>query len=124
MNWFNYDSDLYEKIQLKLKNQIKSDILSIHGSDNDEMCIEMINGSIQKIGIEESFTLRNRNFFDFIPQENSIIIFNPPYDIRIGIDKKLNEYYEKIGIVLKKHCKKSIIYIFTINEVSKISIII
>ena len=80
------------------------------------MCLKMISGSIQKIGIKESFTLRNRNFFDFIPKENSIIIFNPPYDIRIGIDKKLNEYYEKIGIVLKKHCKNSTIYIFTIDS--------
>ena len=53
-NWFNYDDDLYKKIQDELKNDIKSNSVNIYGSDNDDKCITMFKGSLQKIGIEKN----------------------------------------------------------------------
>ena len=116
MNWFNYDKNLYEKINRKLNKEVKASMLSIYAYDNDEKSIQMISTSINKLGMESNFTIHQRNFFDFIPKPNSTIIFNPPYDVRIGIGKKLDHYYEKIGKALKKKCKDSIIYIFTLNN--------
>jgi len=115
-NWFNYDIELYKKIRTNLNDEIKTDCIDFYGSDNDDQCIQMLKGSIQKLGIEKKFTLRNRNIFDFIPKENSVIIFNPPYDVRISINKNLDEYYAKLSGKLKNQCKNCTIHIFTINN--------
>ena len=79
-NWFNYDIDLYKKIRTNLNNQSKIDCIDFYGSDNDEDCINMLKGSIKKLGIEEKFIIRRKNIYDLIPKENSTIIFNPRYN--------------------------------------------
>jgi len=116
MNWFNYDSDLYNKIRKELQDNIIDTNLLLYGSDNDESSLEMTIGSVKKLNLDKYITVRRRNFFDFIPKPDSTIIFNPPYDIRLSIDKDLDEYYEKIGYTLKKNCKDTIIHIFTIEN--------
>ncbi len=89
-----------------------------YASDNDELSLEMIAGSLKKLDLDNSFAIRRRNFFDFIPKPNSTIIFNPPYDQRLSIGKDHDVYYEKIGFSLKKNCKDSIVHIFTIENSS------
>ena len=116
MNWFNYDSKLYSKIKENLKKNIINNNTIFYGSDNDELSRKMVSGSIAKLKLENEFNIIERNFYDFIPKPESIIIFNPPYDIRISINKDLDQYYEKIGNTLKKNCKDSIVFIFTVEN--------
>ena len=117
MNWFNYDSSLYEKVKQDMRYNIETNNnIFFSGSDNDELSLEMIKGSVEKLQLNDNFIIRRRNFFDFIPNPESTIIFNPPYDIRISVNKDLDKYYEKIGNTLTYNCKKTKIHIFTIDN--------
>ena len=116
MNWFNYDFSLYKKVKDKLKEGIIDADFKFHGSDNDMSSIEMLSYSIEKLELKNKFNIRQRNFYDFIPNPGASIIFNPPYDIRISINKNLDSYYSKIGEALKTKCRDNTIYIFTIEN--------
>ena len=116
MNWFNYDPDLYGKIKNELKNNIVSSKVSFQGSDIDEVSLKMISGTVSNLNLENNFIIRRRNFYEFIPKSNSTVIFNPPYDIRITVNKDLDHFYENIGNKLKNNCKDSTIFIFTIDS--------
>ena len=116
MNWFNYDSDLYTKIKDIQRNNILNNTISYFGSDIDDLSLRMVEGSIEKLNLKHSFTIRKRNFYEFIPKPNSTIIFNPPYDVRISTNKKISEFYENIGNKLKDNCNSSTIFIFTIES--------
>ena len=53
---------------------------------------------------------------NFVAKKKSVIIFNPPYDVRIRIDKDLSKYYTNLGEKLKNQCTDCIIHIFTVNN--------
>lgn len=116
MNWFNYDPSLYNKIKNELKNAIVNSEASFYGSDIDESSLKMTAGTVSNLSLGNNFTVRRRNFYEFIPKPSSTIIFNPPYDIRIAVNKDLDYFYENIGNKLKDNCKDSTIFIFTIDN--------
>ena len=118
MNWFNYDPELYDKTKRELKDSILNKDILFCGSDTDETSLKMISGSVSNLNLEKNFTVRRRNFYEFIPKSNSTIIFNPPYDIRIAVNKDLDQFYEKIGNKLKENCSDSTVFIFTIDTSS------
>ena len=118
MNWFNYDPDLYTKTKKSLKNKIINSEFSFCGSDIDDLSLKMISGTVSNLNLEDNFTIRKRNFYEFIPRKNSTIIFNPPYDIRISTNKNLDDFYEKIGNKIKENCEDVRVFIFTIDNES------
>ena len=72
----------------------------------------------QWLKLKKYFSIYKKNFFNFIPKSNSTIIFNPPYDVRLSVNKNLDDYYAKIGKSLRKNCQNSTIHIFTIKNQS------
>ncbi len=106
------------KQKKNLKNKIINSEFSFCGSDIDDLSLKMISGTVSNLNLENNFTIRKRNFYEFIPRKNSTIIFNPPYDIRISTNKNLDDFYEKIGNKIKENCEDVRVFIFTIDNES------
>jgi len=51
--------------------------------------------------------------FKEIPSiEDSVIITNPPYGIRMGKDQDMNQFYKDLGGFLKDRCKNCTAYVY------------
>jgi len=89
--------------------EIDDDLIA--GSDISGYSVTLANKSIQTISGTDSFTILKKDIFDIKSIENSIIVCNPPYGIRLS-NANLHEFYRELGDFLKNKCKGSTAYIY------------
>ena len=46
------------------------------------------------------------------PLQNHTIVVNPPYGLRIGRDRNIEDFYKEFGDFLKKECSDSTCYLY------------
>ena len=97
--WKDFDADLFEKIKdVSLDKEIDYNGL-ITGGDNFQKAVRSSRKNIENALMFESIKVRNEDFFETKINENTFVIFNPPYGERIELG--INEFYEKVGDTLK-----------------------
>lgn len=112
MQWKNYDAALFEKIKETRLNKIRDFEGKITGYDLDVRAIAAARENIKAAELEEVITLERKDFFESKKEQFPLlIVFNPPYDVRIRISEET--FYKKIGDTFKNHYPNTLAWLIT-----------
>ncbi len=113
--WADWDEKLYETIKESLLTKTREFQYSIKGNDIDITAIKKATDNVKNANLEEYIQIEQDDFFDTkkMGEAKLHILFNPPYDERIGI--KTEEFYEDIGNTLKRHYPGTNAWLITAN---------
>ena len=117
--WPDYDQKLWQSVIENAKSKINLNFnVDINGSDQLRKNMNLSIESAKKIGLQDKINFSTENLENFkCSDNNGIVILNPPYGIRLGDEKNLQNLYQKIGDVFKNECAGFDAYIFTHNKI-------
>lgn len=88
----------------------------IAGSDSDPIAVMAAHVNCRALPGGESIQVWKKDFNAIERLENSVILCNPPYGIRLGAEQDLGAFYKAFGDFLKRRCRGSEAYIFFGNR--------
>ena len=109
----DFNANLWEQVQTEARNNfraLKKGMIS--GSDVSEHSVNAVKTNIMGLHFGSEITIEQKDFQDLETIENSVIVTNPPYGIRMGKDQNLNKFYQNFGLFLKNNCKKSTAFVY------------
>jgi len=118
MHLLGYQVSMYEKERQRLEDQIVNiPGLKIIATDISELAITVSKMNAAMAGVEQLIQFSVCDFADTpIPEDaNGVIMFNPEYGERMGLETELEVVYARMGDFLKTKCKGYTGYIFTGN---------
>ncbi|MFC2088405.1 class I SAM-dependent RNA methyltransferase [Calditrichota bacterium] len=109
----DFDDKLWAKVQKEANQKIKSvsDNL-IKGSDIDSKVVDTAKKNSANIDPDKKIKIIQKDIFDIEKLQDTTIICNPPYGIRMKQKKDLSEFYKNLGDFLKQRCTNSTAYIY------------
>jgi putative N6-adenine-specific DNA methylase len=113
----DFNKDAWDSIRLqskKLIREIPHNLIS--GSDVSAKAVDASQENLREIPNGEVIQVTQKDFRELENLENSTIICNPPYGIRMGDLEKLKILYKDFGDFLKQKCKGSTAYIYCGNR--------
>ena len=117
MHLIGYDEAFYREEYKRLEQQVREVpglILIASDISEDALKISKVNAGIA--GVEELIEFMTCDFEETpIPESAGVVIFNPEYGDRLGVEAELELTYKRIGDYMKKKCKGYTGYIFTGN---------
>ncbi|RLB94580.1 MAG: class I SAM-dependent RNA methyltransferase [Deltaproteobacteria bacterium] len=109
----DFDAGLWEQIKKEARDNFKElEKGLISGSDVSEHSINAVKTNIMGLHFGSEITIEQKDFQDIESIDNSVIVTNPPYGIRMGKDQNLNKFYENFGLFLRNKCRKSTAFIY------------
>jgi len=84
----------------------------IGGSDLSPKAIAAAQKNLGNLPGGEAIVLSRKDFRDIPSLENSTIVCNPPYGIRMGEKAQLGAFYKQLGDFLKQRCRGAIAFIY------------
>lgn len=88
----------------------------IIASDNDEEAIDVAKKNAATAGVDHLIEFILCDYKDTpIPEGTGVVILNPEYGIRMGVEAELEQTYKEIGDFFKKSCSGYTGYVFTGN---------
>ena len=113
--------DYDAKTWLSVKSEVDSMVRDlpaglIRGSDisRESVAAARTNSGVFPQGANITYLVKN--FQDIKSLENSIIICNPPYGLRLDTDANIREFMKQLGDFLKQRCKGSDAYLYFGNR--------
>jgi putative N6-adenine-specific DNA methylase len=102
-NWKSWDENLFNTIRESLLSKTKDFQFSILGYDIEKNALDKTKYNVRGANLEEFIVVKQCNFFESQKQGEAPLhmVFNPPYNERIGIDTEC--FYEDIGNTFKKN---------------------
>lgn len=101
MHWKDYDADLHAVIEESALKRAKPSSVKILGSDADLSMLTKARINIEKALFQDRIKIWEENFIGSTkPEENGLLIFNPPYDQKLASDNI--RLYKEIGDTLKQ----------------------
>lgn len=109
----DFDIYLWAKVKKESNNKLNaiSDNL-IQGSDIDLKVVEAAKKNCAVIDPDEQIKIIKKDIFEIEKLENTTIVCNPPYGIRMQNKKDLDVFFKDIGDFLKQNCTNSTAYIY------------
>jgi putative N6-adenine-specific DNA methylase len=99
--WRDFDPDLWARIKAEEDRKVVQSKTTIMGSDISEKAIQNSRENVRFAGLENAIQLKVSSFEEAVPPvEPGILVTNPPYDERLGLDDIIG-FYRKIGDILK-----------------------
>jgi len=109
----DFNAKIWEKLKKESQyNYRELEKGMIAGSDVSENSINAVKTNMMGLHFGSEVLLEQKDFKDIESIENSIIITNPPYGIRMGADQDMNQFYTEFGLFLKERCKKSTAFVY------------
>jgi len=109
----DYDGSLWKQIKQDADSRIRELPEGlITGSDVSENAVRAARINLAGLHYGSCVKITGMDFQTIPKIENSILITNPPYGIRMGGGRNLNSFYKSFGDFLKQKCKGSTAYIF------------
>ena len=91
-------------------------VCKIIASDRSLDALDAARSNAQLAGVQHLIQFIKSDFEGTpVPEENGVVMFNPPYGERLGESNQLELLYAQIGDFLKKRCRGYWGYIFTAN---------
>ena len=88
----------------------------ISGSDKSGEAIKAARANSTSFSQGKNIKLSVKPFQDISSLENSVIVCNPPYGIRMDTDDKIKDFMKHIGDFLKQRCKGGEAYLYFGNR--------
>jgi 23S rRNA (guanine2445-N2)-methyltransferase len=109
----DFDAKLWAKVQKDAKSKIQpvSNNL-IKGSDIDLKVVETAIKNSAIIDPARKINIIQKDIFDIEKLQDTTIVCNPPYGIRMKQEKDLSDFYKNMGDFLKQRCTNSTAYIY------------
>ena len=109
----DFDVALWAKVKRDANSKLK--VISknlIQGSDIDSKVVEAAKKNCAVIDPVEQIKIVKKDIFEIEKLENTTIVCNPPYGIRMEHKKDLGVFYKDIGDFLKQRCTNSTAFIY------------
>ena len=121
MNWAGYDDELFRKVKEEADLQMGELNCRILASDRSEKAIGIAKRNLRNAGLHKDVEVQVQYFDNVKPEkQEGILVFNPPYGIRMEERGELRDLYRGIGDVLKQNFSGFEAWIITSNmEVAK-----
>lgn len=113
----DFDKELWEKVKKQSDEKIQplSESL-ITGSDKDTSAVKASAVNCRCLPDGDRIKIFRKDMHELTGIENSVIVSNPPYGIRLKEVRGLEVFYKNLGDFLKKKCKGSDVYLFFGNR--------
>ncbi len=109
----DFDAALWEEVKQKATENYRPLPKNlIAGSDVSEESVNAARVNIMGLHFGSEINILQKDFKEIEAIENSVIVANPPYGIRMGKDENLNLFYTDLGLFLKNRCRKSKAFIY------------
>ncbi len=118
MHLTGFKDEMYTKERLRLEEQItEPQSLKIIASDISEQAISIAKINAGVAGVEHliEFAVCDFEATPVAEKGNGVIMFNPEYGERLGVETELGATYSRMGDFLKNKCRGYNGYIFTGN---------
>ena len=109
--WKDFEPLLWEKIKDNSLNKEIQYLGKITGCDYNKETIKIAKYNIENSLLSENIFIKKIDFFKNKIEQNTFVIFNPPYGIRIN--KNIDDFYIKIGDTLKNKYKNCMVWIIS-----------
>jgi putative N6-adenine-specific DNA methylase len=109
----DFDRKLWGEIRTELAKAVRplpKGLLS--GSDRSKKALAVARRNLSHLPFNESIRLSCAPFSEAPHEDNTIIVCNPPYGIRLGARGEVAELYRAFGDFLKKKCCGTSAYIY------------
>ena len=109
----DFDAALWEKVKNAANKKVRPISKNlIQGSDLDSKVVEIAKINSAVIDADKKIKIIQKDLFHIKKIENTTIVCNPPYGIRMEHKKDLGVFYKAIGDFLKQRCANSTAYIY------------
>lgn len=109
----DFNRELWQQVKDTCNSSIKElpeHIIS--GSDISEDAVTAAKTNLMGLHFGRRIPVSQKDFRSIPAINNSIIVINPPYGIRMGKNQNLNLLYKELGDFLKQKCKGATAYIY------------
>jgi putative N6-adenine-specific DNA methylase len=114
-NWKDYDHDLWENLKAQAESKIIPFRHKIIGNDIAPRAIRISKKHLLNANLRSKVTFEVADFEQYNPpQEPGFIIINPPYGERLSTHD-IDNFYQKIGDILKQKYSNYTAYILSSN---------
>lgn len=113
--------DFDQRLWKRIKERVDAGICSVKtgqvaGSDIARRAVRAARINCQSLPGGKGVRIHVKDYRDIGSLENSIILSNPPYGVRLNQIGQLGAFYKQLGDFLKQRCKGSIAYIYFGNR--------
>ena len=109
----DYNRDLWQELKSVENKKIRTLPKGlIAGSDISVKAISAARTNMRELPEGRNIKLKVQDFNKIKSINDSVIVCNPPYGIRLGKDDDMNEFYKSFGDFLKQKCTNSTAYIY------------
>ncbi len=109
----DFNARLWEQVKTEAKENMKPlEKGLISGSDISDHSVNAVKTNIMGLHFGGEINIEKMDFEDIKSIEDSMIITNPPYGIRMGRDINLNQFYQNLGSFFKTRCKRSTAFVY------------
>jgi putative N6-adenine-specific DNA methylase len=117
---FTHMPDFEKETWLKLKEECNRHVRPlpeglIIGSDKSADAIDVAKDNLSRLPYSNAIRLERKPFQDIKQFENGLLISNPPYGIRLGEKREVENLYGELGDFLKNKCTGTSAFIYTAN---------
>jgi len=109
----DFDAVLWERVKEEARkniNPLPENLIA--GSDVSEHSVNAVKTNLMGLHFGRNIHIDLMDFKAIPSIDNSMIVTNPPYGIRMGKDQDMNQFYKEFGLFLKERCKKSTAYVY------------
>lgn len=110
----DFDKNIWDTVKSECDNQIRElpeGIIS--GSDKSQKTLEIAKDNLSRLPFSNAVKLSCHPFQHVKNFENGVLVTNPPYGIRLGELKEVQQLYKELGDFLKNNCNGTTAFIYT-----------
>lgn len=114
----NFNAELWDKIVTEtLSNEREVTDIQLYGYDRDSKVVRIARRNAERAGVEDLINFQP-GAVDMLerPVEKGIMILNPPYGERLGVDEELKDVYRDLAYTLKRQFKGWSCWLLSGNE--------
>lgn len=113
----DFDAGIWNSVKKKANSRIRDlepDLIS--GSDKSSEAISAAETNLKNLVQPGKVKLFSKSFQEISSRENSVIVCNPPYGIRLNAAEEIKNLMKQLGDFLKQRCKGGEAYIYFGNR--------
>ncbi len=109
----DFDASLWERLKTETQKNIRPLPKGlIRGSDKAQESVDAVLTNIMGLHFGSEIDIELMDFNEIETIEDSVIVTNPPYGIRMGKSDNMNRFYKSLGEFLKTRCSRSTAYVY------------